>query len=216
MGFLRMLLLLPLIAAAQTSPPPAALLRGVLLERDAQTPSGEFSIRGADNHVIRYLFDRKTYVEREKQLIDVARLNPGDQVEVVSDVAPGSALRYARTIHVIEEAPRPAQSLGRVRMPRPGATPASTGAADRLVASATLSYSGVILRSSSDRLVLRQRSGSDETIFLREDTSYLQDGLVVGRAELKPNMRVFIRGGKDVYQQTQAYQVIWGNILAPK
>ena len=29
-------------------------------------------------------------------------------------------------------------------------------------------------------------------------------------------MRVFVRAGKDVYQQVEAYQVIWGTILTPQ
>jgi hypothetical protein len=28
-------------------------------------------------------------------------------------------------------------------------------------------------------------------------------------------MRVFVRAGKDVYQQIEAYQVVWGTILTP-
>src|ERR1051326_6091707 len=92
-------------AAAQVPPPPhsPALVRGVLLERDTQTAGGEFSVRLADNQVFRYRFDRRTYVERENQMIDLPRLQPGEKVEVVSDIVPGSALRYARTVHVIED-----------------------------------------------------------------------------------------------------------------
>src|SRR5881409_329767 len=86
------------LSAADT-PPSAALVRGVLLERDPQIAAGQFSIRLADNQVFRYQFDRKTYVEREQQLIDVPRLNPGEKVEVVSDSLPGLVLRYARTVH---------------------------------------------------------------------------------------------------------------------
>jgi hypothetical protein len=210
-----LLLLGASLGSAQTAPAPA-LLRGVLLERDTEAGSGEFSVRAPDNHVFRFLFDRKTYVEREKQLTEVGRLAPGDQVEVVSDVAPGSVLRYARTIHVIEEPPRPPQSLGRVRLPRPGSSPAGAGSADRLSPTATLSFSGVVFRVNADRLVLHLRTGADQTILLRKDTRYVSDGEMVEHADLKPNMRVFVRGGKDIYQQTEAYQVIWGNILAPK
>src|SRR5947209_2452380 len=113
MRLLGVLLLGASIMTAET-PPSAALVRGVLLERDPQIAAGQFSIRLADNQVFRYQFDRKTYVEREQQLIDVPRLNPGEKVEVVSDSLPGLVLRYARTVHVIED-PRPARppSLGR-------------------------------------------------------------------------------------------------------
>ena len=116
-------LLFPIALAAQAPVPAAssALVRGVLLERDASA-GGQFSVRLADNQVLRYQFDRKTYVEREKQLIDVPRLEPGDKIEVVSDSVPGSALRYARTIHVLGDMPRPPRSASPAR---PRSTPAS-------------------------------------------------------------------------------------------
>ena len=113
MRIVGVLLLLAPLAAAQP-----ALVRGVLLERDPQLAGGQFSIRLSDNQVLRYQFDRKTYVEREKQLIDVPRLNPGERLEVVSDVVSGSALRYARTIHVMDGAPP-----SRVPCPRAGCVP---------------------------------------------------------------------------------------------
>jgi hypothetical protein len=37
----------------------------------------------------------------------------------------------------------------------------------------------------------------------------------VPAADLKTNMRVFIRAGKDVFGHVEAYQVIWGGILLP-
>src|SRR5690348_13863463 len=60
----------------------ASLVRGVLLECDAK-PAGELSIRTADNQVLRYQFDRKTYDEREDRLIEASKLVAGEQVEVV-------------------------------------------------------------------------------------------------------------------------------------
>ena len=29
-------------------------------------------------------------------------------------------------------------------------------------------------------------------------------------------MRVFVRAGKDLYNEVEAYQVIWGSILTPR
>ena len=109
-------LLVPLawVGMAQTPPAPP-LVRGVLLERDTESASGEFSVRAPDNQVYRYQFDRKTYVERDDQLIDVKRLEPGEKVEVVSDVVPGLVLRYARTIHVLPE-PLPARTAAANRL----------------------------------------------------------------------------------------------------
>ena len=92
-----------------------ALVSGVLLECDARA-AGEFSIRAADNRVLRYQFDHKTYVEREEHLIEPARLVAGEKVEVLSDTVAGYPLRYARTIHVIQPVPPPRpQTLGRLR-----------------------------------------------------------------------------------------------------
>jgi hypothetical protein len=197
-----------LIGAAETPQAPP-IVRGVLLERDQQGPSGEFSLRVADNQVFRFQFDRKTYVERESQMIDVGRLKPGEKVEVVSDQLAGSVLRYARTVHVIlpQLPPRPL-TQGRLRAPR--------DSADRAIRTGNLTYSGVVYRLTTERLVLHMRAGSDQTILLRQDTRYLEDGGIVDSASLKPNMRVFVRAGKDLYDQVEAYQVIWGKILDPK
>lgn len=181
------------------------LVRGVLLELDAQNAAGEISVRAADNQVFRFQVDRKTYVERDSQLIEVRRLQPGEKVEVVSDVVPGSVVRYARTIHVMPDAPpRPVLPVSRLRTNRIASVP--TG---------NLTYSGVVFRVSAERLVLHTRQG-DQPLVLRQDTRYVENGEIVDAASLKLNMRVFVRAGKDLYDQVEAYQVIWGKILDPK
>jgi hypothetical protein len=205
-----LLVLVSAVGAAQTTPSPSpALIRGVLLERDLPTAAGEFSVRVADNQVFRYRFDAKTYVERENQMIDVPRLQPGEKVEVVSDTVPGSVLRYARTIHVYQDAPPPRPlTAGRLRAYRT--------AADRSLPTGTLTYSGVVFRLTGERIVLHMREGGDQTILLRKDTRFLENGENVEAGNLKPNMRVFVKAGKDLYDQVEAYQVIWGSILDPK
>jgi hypothetical protein len=212
LGLARLVLLPPVallapMLAAQTASAPPPLVRGVLLERDTQTASGEFSLRAADNQVFRYQFDRKTYVERENQSIDVARLDPGERVEVLSDTVPGLALRYARTVHVMEDPPpvRPL-SEGRLRAYR--------DAAERAVPTGNLTFSGVVFRLSGERLVLHTRAG-DQAILLRQDTRFVENGAVVEAGSLKINTRVFVRGAKDLYDQVVGYQVIWGQILDP-
>jgi hypothetical protein len=198
-----LLLLAPLLAAQP------ALVRGVLLERDPQLAGGQFSIRLSDNQVLRYQFDRKTYVEREKQLIDVPRLNPGERLEVVSDVVSGSAVRYARTIHVMDEIPKPRpMSAGRLRAYRPPD--------ERALPVGTLTFSGVVFRVNPERIMLHGRDGVDQAILLRKDTRFVHNGEIVDSASLKMNMRVFVRAGKDLYNQVEAYQIVWGNILDPR
>jgi hypothetical protein len=221
------LLVSALISAAQIPPQNAALLRGVLLERDAQTDGGEFSVRAAGNQVVRYRFDAKTYVAREERPIDVPRLRPGEKVEVLSDPLSGSLLRYARTIHVIDPAPppravtRPGSRLDPALDPglgpalgpilRSGLRPPP----EPLFPRGDMTFSGVVSRLSDGRLVLRTRNAGEQTILVRLNTRFVADGETVAAAELKTNMRVFVRAGKDVFGHVEAYQVVWGGILLP-
>ena len=203
------------LAAGQSSPGPErapALVRGVLLERDAQAAEGEFSVRRADNLVFRYRFDKKTYVEREHGLIEVARLRPGEKVEVISDAIPGLALRYARTIHVMDDASAPrltATTQGRYRAYR------SMEERDRTLPTGNLTFSGVVFRLTPERLVLRTRDGNEQALSVGKDTRFVQNGEIETAESLRMNTRVFVRAGKDLYDQVEAYQVIWGGILDP-
>jgi hypothetical protein len=205
-------LLIPWMAAAQTGNPPgppenAAFVRGVLLECDARA-AGELSVRTVGNRVLRYRFDPKTYVEREERLIEPVRLVPGETVEVLSDTVDGYALRYARTIHVIQPVPPPPRTPGRLRAYDP-----KTEAAIR---TGNITYSGVVFRVNRQRVVLHTRQAGEVSVLLRQDTRYLADGQLVDAGSLQPNMRVFVQAGMDLYNDIEAYQVIWGKILSPR
>ncbi len=202
------------MCAAQTpaaAERPPALVRGILLERDAPVPEGEFSVRRDDNRVFRYRFDRNTYVEREHDLIDVARLRPGDKVEVVSDAIPGFTLRYARTVHVLEIPGPPPRLTGAGQ----GRYRAYRNVEDRTIPLGSLTYSGVVFRITPERILIHTRDG-EQALAIGKDTRYVQDGEVVPAGALKPNTRVFVRAGRDLYDQVEAYQVMWGSILAPQ
>jgi hypothetical protein len=194
---------------AQT-PAFTGVVRGVLLEFDFSGTSGEFSVRMQGTHqVYRFTFDAKTYVEREKRRISVTGLQKGDDIEVVSDRDESLAVHYARTIHVIEikPAPRPPMSLGRSRLRRsPGEPAAPRG---------NLTYAGVIAKLTPERMVLRTRADGEKIIVLRRDTRYLEAGSLAEAADLKPNTRVYIRAGRNLDDEIEAYQIVWGEILVP-
>ncbi len=212
----------PLSLGAQ-APPAATLAEGVLLERDAPALEGQFSIRADGNQVFRYRYDSATYVVREGRLTSVPSLNPGETLEVISDSVESSLLRYARDVHVVSEAP----AVPRVR---PAVATAATTTRllagfdplERSLLSSALSspvgnltFAGVVYSVTGERVVLHTRVG-DQQILLRRDTRYIHDGASVDSASLKPNMRVFVRGGKDLWDQVEAYQVFWGEILQPR
>lgn len=192
-------------------PAPLPTTRGVVLERDTQIGGGEFSIRIDSYEVLRYRFDAHTRVERDSYPITVAALRPGEQVEVSSDAVAGSLVRYARAVRVLVDLPQQAHRLHR------GSTDFSGlyAASDPLFARGDLSVSGVVARVQAGRLVLHTRDG-ERTILLRDDTRYLENGEVATAAELRPNMHVFVRAGRNLYDEVEGYQVVWGSILEPK
>jgi hypothetical protein len=198
-------LLIGILAAQSRNVSP--LIRGVLVDRE-DSSSGQFTVRTADNQLFHYRFDPKTYVERDDRLIDVARLDPGDKVEVLSDEGPASSVRYARTIHVmLPEPPRQTSSADPFLVRR--------AAADPYLPLSTMSLAGVVTSLGQDWLVLHTRNGGNQTILLRRDTRYLGDGERVEHSDLHPNMRVFIRAGRNLFNEVEAYQIIWGQILEP-
>lgn len=190
--------------------PFSGVVRGVVIECDQTVPNGEFSIRAAGtNRVYHYTFDARTYVEREDRRISMAGARKGDIVEIVSDREESVAAHYARTVHVIEARPipRPVSQTGRSRLYR--------SPVDLLAPRGNLTYAGVIAKLAADHLVLHTRQEGEKTILLRLDTSYLESGTQVDAADLKPNTRVFVRAGKSLDDQIEAYQVVWGDILEP-
>jgi hypothetical protein len=197
-------LLTPLIAGAQFPSPEQP---GVLLERDTNVPAGQFAIRAPDDQVYRYRFDPKTQVERDTLSGGMGHLNPGDQVIVESDAVADSLLRYARTIRVLNA---PAQLTAAGDRLRAIGFPLL----DRTPQSGNLTFAGVVARLNGQSLVLRTRTG-EQTLLIRRDTRYVDNGDTVEAAELRPNMRVFVRAGRNLYEQVEAYQVIWGSILEP-
>ena len=197
-------LLMPLVARAQF---PAPQQTGIVLERDTNVATGEFAIRAPDNQVYRYRFDANTLVERDTFSGGMGHMNPGDQVTVESDRVADSLLRYARTVRVLAPPPQPSLADSRQRSaPFPWL--------DRTSQTGNLTFAGVVSRLNAQSLVLRTRTG-EQTLLIRHDTRYVDNGDTVEAAQLRPNMRVFVRAGKNLYEQLEAYQVIWGAILEP-
>ncbi|MGH9627714.1 MAG: hypothetical protein ACRD7E_05155, partial [Bryobacteraceae bacterium] len=78
-----------------------------------------------------------------------------------------------------------------------------------------LTFAGVVLRMNPQMLVVRTRDEGEKHVMLREDTRYLEGGLPSERGFLNVNTRIFIRGGKNLDNEVEAYQIIWGKIAGP-
>ncbi len=199
------------VALAQVYPPQASLLRGTLVERDLGIEGGEFSVRGPESEVVRYRFDSKTRVVQNDFAASIPQLRPGEEVEVQSEAIVDSPLRYARSVRATSIAPPP-----RTASRPPGRLSAAQIAQiDPLFPRGDLTFSGVVSFLNDGQLVLRTRDVGEQTILLRRDTRYLASGNIVHGSDLKANMRVFVRAGKDLFGHTEAYQVMWGGFLQP-
>jgi hypothetical protein len=202
-----------------TTPP--GIVRGELLATEGTAISGTLSIRDDESRVTRCSYDARTYIEIQKELATPGQLRTGDRLEVLTDRQPGAAGCYIRSIHV-QSAPAPAaagagplspnRAFALRRGPPPGG---SVYVIDNIYPRGNLTYSGVVIRLNPERLVLHTRS-ADETIFLRGDTRYLASGLAVEAAQLRVNCRVFVRAGRNLDNELEAFQVVWGEILQPR
>jgi len=189
------------------APHPEAL-RGVFLEADPRVEAGEFCLRGPGSEVFRYRFDAKTRVQRSGLATTISLLHPGEQVEVASTPLADSPLRYAVSILAVDPLPAPRIA------PRPHTRTLGTPIEPQFQRG-ELTFSGVVSFLADGRLILRTRD-AEETILLRKDTRFLASGNVVRGSDLKANMRVFVRAGKDLFGHTEAYQVMWGGFLQPR
>lgn len=203
------LLIVSAAAALAQENAPIGFLRGDLVAWAGSARGGEVMFRNTDNRVFQCSFDAKTYFERANQRITVAAMQQGDRVEVLADHKDGTGLCYARTIQVLDAAPARAVAGQRPRLRT------SSGPTELFAPRGDLTFAGVVLRVSPDALVLRTRTNGHKTIQLRPDTRYLSGGQALGHNNLEVSTRVFIRAGRNLEGEIEAYQVIWGDILEP-
>lgn len=186
---------------------PIGIVRGALLECDAT----HLTLSVDDTHVFRFLTDARTFIERDHMRIFCPSLRKGERIELVSDRSPEAGARYARLVSVVQRETRPRrQALLALRAPIPHDDPTR-----RIAPRGALTFTGVVLRLDADGLVLRTRVHGEKWILVRRDTLYREDGLQVESSNLRSSTRVFVRGGTNLDGELEAYEVVWGEILAP-
>jgi len=191
-----------LLLTAADAPQP---LRGVLVDREGNAETGQISVRSPDFFVHVFLCDADTEIWREDRPARWPALREGDIVEVHCAGAAGPRCR-ARLIRVIAPAPatRATKTLPRWAPPDWNSNPFPRG---------NLLVAGSIAEIHPDHLRLRLRGGARQLLRLREDTRFLAEGLPAERPELRVNMRVFVRAGRSLEGELEAFQVMWGRIL---
>jgi hypothetical protein len=195
------------IATFAADEAPVGIVRGDLVAWEGEANAGQMKIAN-NGRVYQCGFDAKTYFERDDQRVAPGALAAGDRLEIVADHKPGAAQCYARTVHVLETgggAPQGFRTRAR-RWPDPTQAWAPRG---------EITFSGLVVALNAGALTLRLRAGGEQTLALRPDTRYLANGVRVGLKALKLHTRVFVRAGRNLDDQPEAYQVIWGEILQP-
>jgi hypothetical protein len=185
---------------------PDGFVRGTLLEWD-NAPVGDLSVRVKDNHVYCFRFDGATDIERDGLRLPFSGLKKGDAVEIMPEPGPDPSLPRAKTVRVVAGRPDPSQAGS--------ADPVPSNLLDDLFPRGDMTFAGVVTRVALGRMVLRTRAQGNKEILLRSDTRYFNDGREVLFSILKVNAHVFVRGGHNLDDDIEAYQVMWGAILQP-
>jgi|GEM_PF-449215 len=186
---------------------PDATVRGTLLCWD-NGPVGNVSVRVKDNHVYCFRFDGGTTVERDGRSVGITGLEPGDIVEVSPGEGLNRWLHRAAAIRVLHSRPS-------VRTARPRPRTYLTDL-DDLFPRGDLLLAGEVSAIDKGMLRLRTRARGEVCVVLREDTRYVDNGQIAALSMLQVNRRVFVRGGRTLDNEIEAYQVAWGSILLPR
>ena len=187
----------PLCAPADM---PKGLFRGKMVSWEGSPAKGILLARNGAGAVEGCGYDSLSILELSRQRVSVAKLEPGDPVEIITDHKPGSRDCYIRMLQVIPPGPPPGRANAVAR--RPAIEPPH---GDRTV-------SGVVIRRDARSITLRTYDG-ERTLLLRTDTRYLGDGAQQDAAALVVNTRVFVRAGQNLEGGIEAYQVMWGEIV---
>lgn len=173
---------------AQTEP---GILRGFVL-----STAERFLVQSNGNQFV-FRRDCLTWVQRGEERIAFTDLRPNEHIEIICD-RDGPVPHYARVVHVILPANRPEHPARAYLSPR-----------------TDLVYAGVVVQLQGQTLQLRTRREGLQTIYLRPDTSYLEEGSRVSPANLQPQTRIFVKAARNLDNDLEAHQIIWGRILEP-
>jgi hypothetical protein len=179
---------------------PAGIVRGGFISSTGSTASGELVIRGSGNALYACSYDARTYVERFGERIQVTQLSGGEPIEILADRRYGSAACYTRMVQVVN--PHPLQRIGLVSARPP----------DSLAPRGDIAFGGTIIACTDGVLTVRTRTGRVR-LHLRRDTRFIHNGLRIDPDQASVNAHVFIRAGRDLYGDLEAFQVIWGSIV---
>jgi hypothetical protein len=186
---------------------PIGILRGDLVVWSGNARAGTLTFQNPDNRLLRCSFDDKTWFERENEHIAVSGAQVGDHLEIVADHKPPSAICYARTVKILDMSLPRRTTTGKPRLSM------HNNATELLAPRGDITFSGIVTGIDGNRLTLRTRHQGTKALLLRPDTRYLGSGLAQERSSLQAQTLVFIRAGRNLDGDVEAYTIVWGDLL---
>jgi hypothetical protein len=189
---------------------PIGILRGDLIAWTGTARAGLLTFRNADNRLFECGFDDKTWFERENEHIVISAMRAGDHLELVADHRPPSTTCYARTVQILDVTlPR------RTASGKPGLR-SHNSATELFAPRGDITFAGLVMGINGNWLTLLTRDKGRHILLLRQDTRYLGGGLPQERSSLTPQTLIFVRAGRNLDGDIEAYTIIWGEILEVK
>jgi hypothetical protein len=191
------ILLFPLMMAAEDVPV------GVVTGYISDISKTSFLLKTTTNKEFRCTYDHRTWFEQSRVRVPVTAFQPTDLVELVADRRFIDGLPcYIRTVRLADPTPK---ETGRMRITYRAVT-------ENLIPRGEYAWAGIVSQIDPQKLVLRTRTQGHQTLVLRRDTRYLEDGVISEYQRLKPNTRISIRAGRNLEGQVEVYQIIWGAV----
>ena len=200
-------LLLWLPCLGQQEDIPWGPYRGKVMSVETAGDTGALLVHTVDNYRYRCRFDQKTWFDHTKMRVSADAVKEGEFVEVIPDRRNQGDQRpcYARTIRLVDIEPAWNSRLRPYR-----------AVTEHIVPRGSITFSGIVLSVSEDRFVLRTRQEGEKSVLIRRDTRFAEDGAAVERGRFRQNLRVFVRAGKTLANELEAYHVVWGEIPRPR
>jgi hypothetical protein len=207
MRLLTVTILLATATIAAQENAPIGILRGDLIAWSGTSRAGLLTFRNADNRTLECGFDDKTWFERENEHIVISAMRAGDHLELVADHKPPSTKCYARTVQILDNVLPRRTSSG-----KPGLR-FHNSATELFAPRGDMTFAGVVMGINGNWLTLLTRNKERHVLLLRPDTRYLGEGLPQERSKLAPQTLVFVRAGRNLDGDIEAYSILWGEIL---
>jgi hypothetical protein len=185
--------------AAQDQPT-LGIVHGILSERSGS----DLRVKTREEGPLLFRVNEQSAIERDRMPVALDQVFPGASIEIFWE-GTIEGVRYARLVKL----------LGRQLLTSRTLFPYGS-LSEHIAPRGSMVVTGIVLLMGSDRLVLRTRGEGQQSLMLRRDTRYKGDGRLVEATALAPATRVFIRAGKNLDGQLEAYEVVWGQILEPE